>query len=209
MFGTQYKVCLSSNLYYSLLGFFFWLPICLLASYSDVLPSVPVCLFCLSVWENDRMGFCLLFESIFILLSTSSNKSGGNSTRPHGALKICPKRVLSTCHVDNDNVSSAVWVPSLDAVSIFLCDCIFDFFGRPAFAHFEPTCWNLQWYIFFNICVPFPFQNKGNWKCLLTSTNVSALRLDFADVSAILQALHTRALLSRSCGEMKLDSISW
>ena len=63
--------------------------------------------------------------------------------------------------------------------------------------------------IFFNICVPFPFQNKGNWKCLLTSTNVSALCLDFADVSAILQALHTRALLSRSSGEMKLDSISW
>ena len=63
--------------------------------------------------------------------------------------------------------------------------------------------------IFFNICVPFPFQNKGNWKCLLASTNVSALCLDFADVSAILQALHTRALLSRSSGEMKLDSISW
>ena len=85
------------------------------------------------------MGFRLLFESIFILLSTSSNKSGGNSTRPHGPLKICPKRVLSTCHVDNDNVSSAGRVPALDAVSIFLCDCIFDFFGHPAFAHFEPS----------------------------------------------------------------------
>ena len=88
------------------------------------------CVFvCLSVWENDRMGFCSLFESIFILSSTSSNKSGGNSTRPHGPLKIGPKRVLSTCHVDNDNVSSAVRVPALDAVSIFLCDCIFDFWA--------------------------------------------------------------------------------
>ena len=85
------------------------------------------------------MGFRLLFESIFILLSTSSNKSGGNSTRPHGPIKICPKRVLSTCDVDNDNVSSAVRVPALDAVSIFLCDCIFDFFWHPAFAHFEPS----------------------------------------------------------------------
>ena len=43
---------------------------------------------------------------------------------------------------------------------------------------------------FFSICVPFPFQNKENWKCLLTSTNVSALCLDFDEVSAILQALH-------------------
>ena len=103
---------------------------------------------CLSVWENDRVGFCLLFESIFILSCTSSNKSGGNSTRPHGPLKICPKLVLSTCHVDNDSVSSAVWVPALDAVSIFLWDCMFDFFGCPAYAHVEPTRWNLQWYIF-------------------------------------------------------------
>ena len=60
----------------------------------------------------------------------------------------------------------------------------------PAFAHFEPTRWNLL--CFFNICVPFLFQNKENWKCLLTSTNVSALCLDFDEVSAILQA-HTYA----------------
>ena len=142
------SVCLSNNLYYSLLGFFSdclsvcW-PVpqtfCVLCM-SSLPVYVCVCLFvCLSVWENDRMGFRLLFESIFILLSTSSNKSGGNSTRPHGLLKICPKRVLSTCHVDNDNVSSAVRVPALDAVSIFLCDCIFDFFWHPAFAHFEPS----------------------------------------------------------------------
>ena len=143
------SVCLSSNLYYSLLGFFSdclsvccW-PVtqtfCVLCM-SSLPVYVCVCLFvCLSVWENDRMGFRLLFESIFILLSTSSNKSGGNSTRPHGSIKICPKRVLSTCDVDNDNVSSAVRVPALDAVSIFLCDCIFDFFWHPAFAHFEPS----------------------------------------------------------------------
>ena len=128
-----------------------WVGVCVWGG-GDVCMSVWVCtcvFVCLSVWENDRMGFCLLSESIFILSSKSSNKSGGNSTRPHGSLKICPKRVLSTCHVDNDNVSSAVWVPALDAISIFLCDCIFDFFGRPAFARFEPTRWNLQWYIFF------------------------------------------------------------
>ena len=52
--------------------------------------------------------------------------------------------------------------------------------------------------IFFNICVPFPFQNKGNWKCLLASTNVSALCLDFADVSAILQRyIHARCYLGQ------------
>ena len=62
---------------------------------------------------------------------------------------------------------------------------------------------------FFNISLPFPFQNKENWKCLLASTNVSALCLDFDEVSAILQALHIRALLSRSSGEMKFDSSSW
>ena len=135
------SVCLSSNLYYSLSGFFF-LTVYLFAglllrrfAFCACLVYLCVCV-CVSVWENDRMGFCLLFESIFILSSTSSTKSGGNSTRPHGPLKICPKRVLSTCHVDKDNVSSAVLVPTLDAVSIFLCDCIFDFFGRPAFAHF-------------------------------------------------------------------------
>ena len=61
---------------------------------------------------------------------------------------------------------------------------------------------------FCNISVPFPFQNKENWKCLLASTNVSALCLDFDEVSAILQALHIRALLSRSSGEMKFDSSS-
>ena len=64
-------------------------------------------------------------------------------------------------------------------------------------------------YVFFlNISLPFPFQNKENWKCLLASTNVSALCLDFDEVSAILQALHIRALLSRSSGEMKFDSSS-
>ena len=60
----------------------------------------------------------------------------------------------------------------------------------PAFAHFEPTHWNLL----FNISVPFLFQNKENSNCLLASTNVSALCLDFDEVSAILQALHIRAL---------------
>ena len=51
---------------------------------------------------------------------------------------------------------------------------------------------------FLDICVPFPFQNRENWKSLLTSPNVSALCLDFDEVSAILQALHLRALLSSS-----------
>ena len=63
-------------------------------------------------------------------------------------------------------------------------------------------------YVFFNICVPFPFQNKENWKCLITSTNVWVLCLDFDEVSAILQALHLFALLSRSSREMKFNS-SW
>ena len=49
---------------------------------------------------------------------------------------------------------------------------------------------------------------QKNWKCLLASTNVSALCLDFGEVSAILQALHIRALLYRSSGEMKFDSSS-
>ena len=52
--------------------------------------------------------------------------------------------------------------------------------------------WNLQWY-YFNICVPFPFQNKENWKCLLATTNVSALCLHFDEVSVILQALYIYA----------------
>ena len=60
----------------------------------------------------------------------------------------------------------------------------------------------------FHISLPFPFQNKENWKCLLASTDVSALCLDCDEVSAILQALHIRTLLSRSSGEMKFDSSS-
>ena len=61
---------------------------------------------------------------------------------------------------------------------------------------------------FFNISLPFPFQKKENWKCVLATTNVSVLCLDFDEVSAILQAQHIRVLLSRSSGEMKLDSSS-
>ena len=49
---------------------------------------------------------------------------------------------------------------------------------------------------------------QKNWNCLLASINVSALCLDFGEVSAILQALHIRALLYRSSGEMKFDSSS-
>ena len=164
------SVCLSSNLYYSLLGFFSdclsvcW-PVtqtfCVLCM-SSLPVYVCVCLIvCLSVWENDRMGFRLLFESIFILLSTSSNKSGGNSTRPHGPLKICPKRVLSTCHVDNDNVSSAVRVPALDAVSISFVIVFLTFFGTQLLRTSNPVA-EICNDIFFNICVPFPFQKKGN-----------------------------------------------
>ena len=63
-------------------------------------------------------------------------------------------------------------------------------------------------FCFFNICVPFPFQNEEKWKCLLASTNVSALCLDFDEGRAILQALHIRALLSMSSGEMTFDSSS-
>ena len=61
----------------------------------------------------------------------------------------------------------------------------------PAFAHLPTHSLKFAMF-FFNICVPFLFQNKENWKCLLTSTNVSALCLDFDEVSAILQA-HTYA----------------
>ena len=68
---------------------------------------------------------------------------------------------------------------------------------------------SMKFAVFFNICGPFPSQNKKNWKCLLTSTNVPALCLDFDEVSAILEALHIRALLSRSSREMKFDSSSW
>ena len=75
----------------------------------------------------------------------------------------------------------------------------------PAFAHLRTHLLKFSVF-FFNICVPFPFQNKENWKCLLTSTNVSALCLYFEEVCAILQALHTRALLSRSIGKVKFDS---
>ena len=76
-----------------------------------------------------------------------------------------------------------------------------------AFAHFEPLA-EICYVFFFNISLSFQFQNKENWKCLLASTIVSALCLDFDEVSAILQALHIRALLSRSSGEMKFDSSS-
>ena len=61
---------------------------------------------------------------------------------------------------------------------------------------------------FLNISLPFRFQNKENWNCLLASTNVSALCLDFDEVSAILQALHIHALLSRTSWEMKFHSSS-
>ena len=81
----------------------------------------------------------------------------------------------------------------------------------PNFAHLWTH--SLKFCFFFYLCVPFPFQNKENWKCLLTSTNVSALCLPvclyFDEVSAILQTLHIRALLSRSSGKMKFDSSAW
>ena len=72
-----------------------------------------------------------------------------------------------------------------------------------AFAHFEPTRWNLLCFFFFNISLPFRFQNKENWKCLLASTNVSAVCLDFDEVSAILQALrtYTRAVIQVKWGD--------
>ena len=63
-------------------------------------------------------------------------------------------------------------------------------------------------FFFSNIFLTFLFQNKENQNCLLASTNISALCLDFDEVSAILQALHIRALLSRSSGDMKFDSSS-
>ena len=90
---------------------------------------------------------------------------------------------------------------------LIIISCALNFVPLSAFTHFEPTRWNLLCF-FLNISLPFPFQNKENWKCLLASTNVSALCLDFDEVSAILQALHIRALLSRSSGEMKFDSSS-
>ena len=58
------------------------------------------------------------------------------------------------------------------------------------------------------ICVPFPFQNKENWKCLLTSTNVSALCSDF-NWRQFNPTSTIRALSSRSSWEMKFDSSSW
>ena len=80
----------------------------------------------------------------------------------------------------------------------------------PVFGHLWTHSLKFSVFFFFNICVPFPFQNKENWKCLLTSRNVSALCLDFNEVSVILQALLIRALLSnRSSREMKFDSSSW
>ena len=74
----------------------------------------------------------------------------------------------------------------------------------PAFAHLRTH--SLKFAMSF-LCVPFPFQNKENWKCLLTSTNVSALCLDFDEVSAILQALncsgttYTRAVVQVKSGD--------
>ena len=81
-----------------------------------------------------------------------------------------------------------------------------------AFAHLQTHSLKFAMFsFFFNICVPFPFQNKENWKCLLSSTKVSALWLDFGEVGAILQALHIslRVLSSRSSREMKFDGSSW
>ena len=88
--------------------------------------------------------------------------------------------------------------------------------------HILIHCWTEHWLlrtsnplteictdIYLNMCALFPFQNKENWKCLLTSTNVSALCLHFDEVIAILQALHIRALMSRSSGKLKFDSSSW
>ena len=62
-------------------------------------------------------------------------------------------------------------------------------------------------FFFFNISLHFPFQNKENWKCLLTSTNVSALCLDLGQCYPT--STHIRALLSRSSREMKFNSSSW
>ena len=172
--------------------------------------SLPVCVcvclsVCLGKWQN---GILLTFWKHFHPFIYFIKQVRGNSTRPYGPLKICPKRVLSTCHVDT--IMSPLlfeclrWMPfPFSFVVVFLT-----FLGARLLRTSNPVA-EICNDIFFNICVPFPFQNKGNWKCLLTSTNVSALCLAFADVSVILQALHTRALLSRSSGKMKLDIISW
>ena len=100
---------------------------------------VYVCV-CLSVCLSGKMiewdfaYFLKAFSSFYLLHQTSP---GGIA--PDHMARLKSAQSVSTCHVDNDNVSSAVRVPALDAVSIFLCDCIFDFFWHPAFAHFEPS----------------------------------------------------------------------
>ena len=68
---------------------------------------------------------------------------------------------------------------------------------RPALCTSNPLA-EICFGFFLNICVPFPFETK----------KIERL-LDFDEVSAILQALHIRALLSRSSREMKFESSSW
>ena len=77
-----------------------------------------------------------------------------------------------------------------------------------AFAHFEPTRWNLLFFFFLIFLFLSDFKTKKIESVYLHQQTVSALCLDFDEVSAILQALHIRALLSRSSGEMKFDSSS-
>ena len=76
------------------------------------------------------------------------------------------------------------------------------------FAHFEPTRWNLQWY-FFNMCVPFPFEKKENWKCLLPSTNVWHFVYTWMSSAQSYKHYIYARFLSMSSGKMKFDSSSW
>ena len=144
--------------------------------------------------------------------------------------------VIDTASWNKRNMTTVIYTPvvrwRLVAYDVLACSCITNLYTdsafrreeiavwencktyinsllnwTSAFAHFEHTRWNLLCF-FFKYFSSFPIQNKENSKCLLASTNASALCLDFDEVSAILQALHIRALLSRSSGEMKFDSSS-
>ena len=55
----------------------------------------------------------------------------------------------------------------------------------------------------------FPISKQRKLKVFTSVNKRSALCLYFDEVSAILQALHIRALLSMSSGKMKFDGSSW
>ena len=70
----------------------------------------------------------------------------------------------------------------------------------PAFAHLRTHSikFAVFYFYFFNICIPFPFQNKENWKCLLNFGTLFRLWWEQCNPTS---TTYTRAVIQVKSGD--------